>query len=289
MVLLLIADNETVDMAERERINPENPGKYEWIYYNYNARDDQDMYGKWLVFKHFDELNAMWRKIIDAKQSGMLEGCIVLKTSTKVYRPGSYGPGPCTTGAVYVFTNKEQVLSVGERLCSLVEQDILYKTEKATEKGIYAGGAHNKPVTLYTMYYNAGHPTLTLVEGMQTCAGWSPDREDIWHLNVVCSPHYPKSEPCHGKWVLTLTKKDLTGVWHILKRDIEKNKNGVLRMICPPKVDRNPPVIQVDTTTEEWESVGRYLQKKLKRKIMYEFGDKRKVPVELEYKGETAS
>ena len=64
---------------------------------------------------------------------GDLEGCTALKTSTKVYHPGSYGPGPCTTGVIDVFTTKEQVESVGRSLSSLVMQDLVYKTEKTTQ------------------------------------------------------------------------------------------------------------------------------------------------------------
>ena len=276
------AHHETKGTPEDERVNPENPVNYEWIYYDY-ILDDKCTYGKWLVFKHFDELNVTWRKIIDAKRMGDLEGCTALKTSTKVYRPGSYGPGPCITGVIDVFTTKEQVESVGRSLSSLVRQDILYKTEKATLDRVYSSGADNKPVTQHKMFYNGGRPTLTFERGcMQTYRGYNPGREDIWHLNVVCSPHYPESVLHYGKWVLTITRKEATGVWHILKNKIESKKYGVLKMVCP-KGDKESPFFHVYTTAEEWQEVGETLLDLLERDITYEFEEAQREIFKLKY------
>ena len=176
--------------------------------------------------------------------------------------------------------------SVGRSLSSLVRQDILYKTEKATLDRIYSSGAH-KPVIQHKMFYNGGRPTLTFERGrMRTCRGYNPRREDIWHLNVVCSPHYPKSVLHYGKWVLTITRKEATGVWHMLKNKIEKKieskKYGVLKMVCP-KGDKESPIFHVYTTAEEWEEVGETLLDLLKRDITYEFEEAQKEIFKLKY------
>ena len=159
----------------------------------------------------------------------------------------------------------------------------MYKTEKATLDGFYSSGAHNKQVRLHTMFYNGGRPTLAFVQGrMRTYKGYNPSRVDIWHLNVVCSPHYPKSALHHGKWVLTITRKEATGVWHMLKNKIESKKYGVLKMVCP-KGDKESPIFHVYTTAEEWEEVGETLLDLLERDITYEFEEAQKEIFKLKY------
>jgi len=248
-------------------VNPEEPGEYEWI--RYGSFDKRIVHGKWMVFKNFDQLNNAWQKIIHAKQEGELEGCIYLKTSTKVYRPGSYGPGPCTTGVIEVYTTVDEMIEVGEKLCLIVEHDIQFKTEKATKDNIYAGNKWDKKVTAAIMVYNDGKPRTS---DRWTNLGYDRKRADIWHLNVVQSPHYSEGEREHGKWVVPITKKEATGVWHILRREIEKG-NGVMRMECP-KGDKEFFDFHIYATKENKNRVGDRLLLKLERDLTFEFKDK---------------
>lgn len=46
---------------------------------------------------------------------------------------------------------------------------------------------------------------------------------------------------------LTLEHNELTGLWHFLKKVIEYGRLGLVKMICPPKVNwRDPTEEPVD-------------------------------------------
>ena len=70
--------------------------------------------------------------------------------------------------------------------------------------------------------------------------------------------------------------KELTGLWHHLKKIIEcKEKNfGIIKMVCPPKRQRSSPtekpVFLVYTSSKDSRSVGKRLIKLIKRDIDYE-------------------
>ena len=255
-------------------VNPEEPGDYEWICYG-SFDGKSTIHGKWMVFKHFDQLNNALRNIIHAIEEGKLEGYEYLKASTKVYRPGSYGPGPCTTGVIEVYTTIEKKDKVGKQLCLIVMHDIQFKTEKATKDGIYAGNKYRKPVTTSNMVYNKGSPCM---KDRWTDLGYRRDRADIWHLNIVKSRHHSEEEIQHyyGKWIIPITKKEATGVWHILRREIESKNHGVLLMECPPSPDKNKFFLHIFTDEKEWQHVGkRLLLTLLERELTFEFSEER--------------
>ncbi len=278
--LFLIAHIEVEVDPENPEVDPENPGDYEFICYG----EFGGSHGKWMIFKHFDELRSTWRNIKRAKDEGRFDGSVYLKTSTKVYRPGSYGPGPCTTGVIEVYTKVGNRDSVGREVCKIVEHDIMYKTERATREGRYHGSGHSRPPSNETMLYNRGSPRLMGNEKQRKKLGYSREREDEWKLNIVMSLYtQDEMRRCSGKWVVPVTKGEATGVWHILRRRILKENQGILKMECPKCENKENFVIHVYTTKEDLESVGDDLQELMEREITYEFTDKQQKPITKEW------
>lgn len=107
------------------------------------------------------------------------------------------------------------------------------------------------------------------------CHKTSYKREDMWHLNIVEAPESLNLGIVQGKWVLSLEYKELTRLWHVLKRRIESEGEsfGVIKMVCPPKhVLKCPtemPEFHLYTSMENRKSVGLKLIKLVKRNIIY--------------------
>ena len=196
-----------------------------------------DFLGKWLVFKHYDEIDETWEKIRTAVVTDNLQGCVHAICSTMRYDPTSKGPGPSTTGVICVYTEEHNMDTIGFKLIEIAQQDIKYKTESDSlaEKYVHKGSGR---VTIKTIFWNNGRPSFVCKD--KPCYGTSRCKQDIWHLNVVEAPivFFPKE--IFGRWILEVENEDLTELWHILKEEIEcKTKNfGVARMECPPKRNR---------------------------------------------------
>ncbi len=86
--------------------------------------EEKEMHGKWMTFKHFDEIDATWKEIVTAMENNTLERCWVAKCSTLYYDPSSVGPGPTTSGVITVHTSKENIQLVGEQLISIVKHQV---------------------------------------------------------------------------------------------------------------------------------------------------------------------
>ena len=169
-----------------------------------------------MVFKHFDEVNDSWKKIVEDDKLG---GCSSAKCSTLYYQPSGFGPGPLTESIIRITSSRQSVDAVGLELIQLVRQDIPFDSL----------GESHKPTTK-VLYYNHGRPSLKLMG--DRCPGTSPNRRDIWHLNIVTCPGLLHTESDYGRWILTLECKDLTKLWHILKEkmmqgNLEAQKNGL--------------------------------------------------------------
>ena len=232
-----------------------------------------DIFGKWMVFRHYDELDEMWEKICSAIASDELHECILARCTTLKYDPTQEGPGPSTKSVISVYTEKHNIEDIGYKLIRIVQNDIHYKTGEASKKNRYTHAGHGK-VTIKTIFWNKGKPSFER-EGRR-CHGTSPDKEDIWHLNVVTALEPFCSEEVHGKWILYLDFLELSELWHQLKTDIEQkeSKFGAIKMICPqkrePKSSTEPPEFHVYTSVNWYKAVGRKLIKLVKRDIDYE-------------------
>ena len=122
-------------------------------------RDDEeyDDYGKWIVYKDLEDLDDAWKKIGEAILANELPGCRDAKCSTLYYDPTRVGPGPCTTGAILLYTKKDNIDAVGFKLIKLVRQDIKYKSNERSKKYHYAFIGQGQ-VTEKTLYWNSGTP-----------------------------------------------------------------------------------------------------------------------------------
>ena len=232
-----------------------------------------DFLGKWLVFRHYDEIDETWQKIRTAIVTDNLQGCVHALCSTMRYNPTQEGPGPSTTGVICVYTEEHNINAIGFKLIEIVQQDIKYKTESDTLAGKYAHTGDGK-VTIKTIFWNNGRPSF-VCEG-KPCYGTSRYKEDIWHLNVVEAPKEFIPQEIFGRWILELENEELSPLWHILKDKIEcKTDNlGVAAMVCPPKRNRRSAEEQVVFLLyvgKEWkDSVGYKLIDLVETDIMFE-------------------
>jgi hypothetical protein len=235
--------------------------------------DECPTLGKWMVFKHYDEIDAAWEAIRTAMAKDELQGCEHAKCSTMRYHPSCEGPGPSTTAVICVYTKEHNMEAIGFKLIELVKQDIKYKTDADTLSYKYTHAGSGK-VSIKTIFWNNGKPSFECVD--KPCYGTSYKREDIWHLNVVTAPEPLRSRHVHGRWILYLEYEELTDMWHLLKDTIEsKDDNfGIIRMVCPPKRVRSSqtesPVFHVYTSKEDYKSVGNKLIRLAKRDIDFE-------------------
>ena len=239
-----------------------------------HSDENQNRYGQWLVFRNYDELDKTWDMIVKAMKNDELQGCSYARCSTRMYHPTASGPGPPKSAVISVCTGKRNVDAIGFKLVEMVQHDIKFKTAAATGdyKYVHAG---SRKVTTKTIYYNDGSPSFDLKENTQydqshklreTCV-------DKWHLNVVDCPGFTPDSSDYGRWILTLEYLELTSLWQFLKTkiEVEKEKFGILRMVCPPKRRyKSQPKFHIYTKKECVDVVGFRLIKLLEHDIVYE-------------------
>ena len=238
------------------------------------AEHSRPLFGKWMVFKHFDEIDETWEMIRTAVAEDKLQGSPVASVSSMRYNPSMSGPGPDTSGVICVYTQEHDMDAIGFKLIEMAKQDIKYKTDQASINGEYSFTG-SRPVSLKTIYWNNGRPSFVCED--RPCYGTSYKREDIWHLNVVDAPESLKYGEIHGRWVLSLEYAGLTGLWHFLKEQIESPEEnfGVIRMVCPPKRVRKSqtemPEFHLYTNKANKKAVGLHVIKFVGDDIVYEY------------------
>ena len=219
-----------------------------------------------MAFKHFDEVDLAWEQICRAMARGELYDCPRAKCSTMRYDPSTQGPGPVTTAAIFVYASEEQdINTIGFELIEMAKQDIKYKS--------FDESSGSSRSSMKTIFWNNGKPSFDCEN--RPCRGTSNDKEDIWKLNVVIAPEPLGSLYDHGRWVLPLERKELTGLWHSLMKEIVSVKltesYGVIKMVCPPKQSRSDtPVFHCYTSNQHRRSVGINLINLTKKDIRYE-------------------
>ena len=124
-----------------------------WVKAPRAITSSQKTLGKWLVFKENHKLDETWHTIRKVVESGEL-GARSAKCSTAMKEPPYEGS---TMGVICVYTSEETMDEVGQRLVHIVKQDIRYKTDEATLKGLYAWKGYK--VSLKTIYWNDGEPS----------------------------------------------------------------------------------------------------------------------------------
>ena len=95
---------------------------------------NESVHEEWLVFKHFDEVNETWRKIIEAIKDSILAGSSSAKCSTLYYQPSGFGPWPLTEFIIRVTSSRQSVDAVGLELIQLVKQDIQFDIMSESHK-----------------------------------------------------------------------------------------------------------------------------------------------------------
>ena len=249
-----------------------------WI--NLRNDDEQvDDFGKWMVFKHYDEIDRAWEMFKAAVFSDELSSCRNAKCSTMYYDPHRAAPGPCTSGVICAYTKEDDIDAVGFQLIKLFQHDIKYKTNERSDANERTNRGVRNQVSLKTIYWNNGRPSFK--RNGPECPSVAYDREDIWHINIVNAPEPICSEQVHGKWILSLEyNRKLTDLWHFLKDEIESRneKFQVIKMECPPKCEFSSqterPRFFIFTNEKEKNAVGKYLIEQVKRDIRYEFNER---------------
>ena len=229
--------------------------------------------GKWMVFSHFDEIDRYWDMIRTAIFNYDMEGCTNAFCSTMRYDPTTHGPGPNTVGVICVYTSKYNVDAIGFRLIDIAQQDIKYKLNDDSKyiRYVHMGSGQ---VSMKTIYWNNGDPSFHCMGN--PCRIIPYVKQDLWHLNVVNAPKPFATQSVYGRWVLHLKYKELTELWHHLKKLIESEEDnfGAIKMVCPPKRNHQSatevPVIHVYTSDADREMVGTKLINHIERDISYE-------------------
>ena len=244
-------------------------------------------YGKWLIFRNFEDLEETWRELNDEVASGRLK-VVGMKCSTLYYDPTCTGAGPRTIGKIAVYTNEDDCVEVGMELVRLVQHDIKYKTTETTRtegKFSHLPGVH--PITSLTMFWNNGDPYASEHPRSGTSLCPTPSRndrynyepeKDMWKLNIV---EGQTQEHFHGKWILVSnynTKSDIniTDIWHKLKAKIEDGELPVIKMECPaPKYHGEAPEIHISTSQQNIVAVGEAIISMVEHDILYVIGEGR--------------
>ena len=188
-------------------------------------------------------------KMRTAIARGGLGGCRLAKCTTMRYNPTKEGPGPSTNAAVSVHTSKDNRSAIGYKLIRIVQRDIKFKTDKATDNYEYAHAGTGKGSQ--TLFWNGGNPSP---RGKRLFP--SHDQEDIRDINVVMA---------RTIWLQVV--QWLVGTSHGIQEDdgvmkgmIERDNFGVIKMVCPPKHDQRSavekPVFHLYTTSQDREQVG---------------------------------
>jgi len=224
--------------------------------------------GKWLVFKHYDELDETWRLIRTAVLEQKLSSCVKAKCSTLKYNPSTGGPGPKTNGVICVYTGENDMDDIGFKLIEIIKQSITYKLDEFTRAGIYSH--QGAKTSTKTLYWNEGKPSF---EGKRSFR--RSGVVDRWQINVVRAPEPLRSETICGRWIVYLPTGVMTAHWHMLKKDVEsKDSNfGVIKMECPKASKKNPPCFLFFTSKERKDKVGETLSSIFDCKIEYKEED----------------
>ena len=260
--------------------------------YSKDFAENESYYGRWFIFRNFEDLNKTWCVVRDEVMSGRL-GAIGASCSTLWYNPQKNGAGPITTGRIGVYTNEHDYIEVGLRLIQLrvIQHDIKYKTLRATHRGEFSLTHENtKRISSKTIFWNKGRPYAAekMKRGTSPCYPHvrnphrSDPKSDKWKVNIVDGPSKQRSENAYGKWIIKSSfdyesEVNVTKLWHKLKGEIEGGGLPVIQMECPRGASKDsPPEIHVTTSEANMEAVGRSISNLVKDDIEYTvFGEKK--------------
>ena len=272
----------------RDPLKPTQLHDVHYIYFKVRERKKGVAFGKWMIFKHWDELDATWERVKMALLRDELQDCSDAACSTMRYNPSVSGPGPDLAGVICVYTQEHDMDAIGFKLIEMMKHDIKYKTDRDTLDYKFSFNS-STPVSIKNMYWNNGRPSFECEDKPHKSSSFK--REDIWHLNVVEGPKSLNLGVVEGRWVLFPEYKKLTGLWHTLKKLVESEEEnfGVIRMVCPPKRKRNcsseRPEFHVYISNERRRSMGQKLIRMMEDDIKYQYKPQRYDPLLCERTG----
>ena len=233
-----------------------------------NDEDEDEVLGKWLVFRQYGcAIDEMWQVLTRALDSGELEA-EYLNSSTVMYNPTYSGPGYRDSGVICVYTTEKLLDKVGFQLVRIVKHDIKYKTNEATNNGIYSHRPGEKRCTLKTLFWNDGKPSF---ECQVKNPGPPRIRSQIGQSNTAKAPVPYCFDRVYGKWIVPTENNAVTDDYHAIREELESGRLGAVRMVCPKK--RSPlddPIIIVFTAEWRMREVGCKLLNFLKRDLTFE-------------------
>ena len=171
-----------------------------------------------MIFKHWDELDATWERVKMAELRDELQDFSDISCCTMHYNPSISGPGPDLAGVICVYTQEHDMDAIGFKLIGIEKHDIKYKTDQDSIDYKYSFNS-STPVSIKTIYWNNGRPSFECEDKPHKSTTFK--REDIWHLNVVEGPKSLNLGEVEGRLVLFPEYKELTGLWHTLKKLVE--------------------------------------------------------------------
>ena len=118
---------------------------YYWIYTSGPSMysNAETAFGKWLIFESSDHIDDLWKQLYPTVSSGQLQAHSI-KVSTRYCSHSTKQKGTNDSHVICVYTSKERIDTVGQRLLPLVQRTIRYKTNQATQDGIYYAHQPNK-------------------------------------------------------------------------------------------------------------------------------------------------
>ena len=136
---LLLEDQYTTEHKDPSTVREVH---YVYMHIECDQTPERDVLGKWLIFKHFDEIDATWAKIRTAMIEDKLQGCKEAKCSTMRYNPSSCGPGPDTTAVICVYTEEHNMDDVGFKVRGTVRvhNSVMFVTTIKAVAGRGGGG-----------------------------------------------------------------------------------------------------------------------------------------------------
>jgi hypothetical protein len=144
---LTIKKHLSISTTKRQNLDDffsdKNPSEVTDVYWIYASRQkgkypgSGENSGKWLVFISVDNVDAIWKKIKLATETGLLGGASKVSTAK---------PNPNATDSnmkvicvySYDYTDKDDVMRIRQELRKIgIENKIPYKTDNATRQGQY--------------------------------------------------------------------------------------------------------------------------------------------------------
>jgi hypothetical protein len=211
-----------------------------WIFV-FAPESNVSILGKWLVFPSVEKSTEIWRSISSAVASGAL-GSPQAKISTKSH-PEFKG-----NHVICVYTTGARMDEVGLQLIQIAKQNLCYKTDDATDQGIYSNNTKDE-ISIRQLYWNKARPVFIKPSTMTAAKSRSSARKAAEEKPNALSLRFDGP-------IITLT-----GMLHFVPRHqqrLEIGKTSVV-LVREPQNSFDKNAIRVDNVSGA--KIG-YIQKK---------------------------